>query len=64
MKIIQFVNDTVVDIINVREDATADTIAIVDSIPTFEPKEGYNGVLKYSAENGLYWEYISWEAVD
>jgi hypothetical protein len=35
-----------------------ENITLVDSIPTFEPKEGFNGILKYN-ENGLYWDYES-----
>ena len=57
MKIIQHINGVVVDILNARQDATAANIAVVDSIPAYEPKEGYNGVLKYG-NNGLYWEYV------
>jgi hypothetical protein len=53
MKIIQHINGIVVDILNVRNDATMENIILVDSIPVFEPKEGYNGILKYG-ENGLY----------
>lgn len=56
MKIIQHINGTVVDILNVREDITNNNIAVVDSIPSLEPQEGYNGILKYG-ENGLYWDY-------
>lgn len=56
MKLIQHVNGVVVDIRNAREDATISNIALVDNIPAFEPKDGYNGVLKYG-ENGLYWDY-------
>lgn len=58
MKIIQHINGVVVDIINVRQDVTADSIAVVDSIPSFEPKEGFNGVLMYG-KNGLYWNYVA-----
>ena len=56
MKIIQHVNGVVVDVINVRSDATLENITLTDSIPEFEHREGYNGVLKYN-ENGLYWDY-------
>ena len=56
MKIIQHINGVVVDILNVRNDATTENIALVNSIPEFVPKEGFNGVLKYN-ENGLYWNY-------
>jgi hypothetical protein len=56
MKLIQHINGIVVDILNVRDDATMGTIALVGSIPVFEHREGYNGVLKYG-ENGLYWDY-------
>ena len=57
MKLIQYKNDIVVDILNIREDTTIENIAIVNTIPSFEPKEGYNGILKYTTENGLYWDY-------
>lgn len=57
MKLIQHTNGVVVDILNVKDDATMESIILVDSIPDFEPKEGYNGVLKYN-ENGLYWDYV------
>lgn len=57
MKIIQHINNIVVDIINVRDDVTTGNIAIVNEIPTLEHIEGYNGVLKYDNEKGLYWDY-------
>lgn len=56
MKIIQHNNGVVVDIINARQDATADCIAVVNDIPLLEHREGFNGVLMYG-ENGLYWSY-------
>jgi hypothetical protein len=56
MKLIQHINGVVVDILNVRNDATMESIALVNSIPVFVPKEGYNGILKYG-ESGLYWDY-------
>lgn len=56
MKFIQYINGVVVDILNVRDDATMEGVALVDDIPAFEYREGYNGVLKYN-ENGLYWDY-------
>lgn len=56
MKFIQHINGVVVDILNVRDDAIMESIALVDDIPAFEYREGYNGVLKYN-ENGLYWDY-------
>ena len=56
MKIIQHINGVVVDILNARQDVTAETLAVIESIPVFEHKEGYNGVLMYG-ENGLYWNY-------
>lgn len=56
MKLIQHTNGIVVDILNIKNDATMENIILVDSIPTFEPKEGYNGILKYN-ENALYWDY-------
>ena len=60
MKIIQFNNEDncVVDIINARKDATNENIIVIYDIPKFEPKEGYNGVLKYDQEKQeLYWDY-------
>ena len=57
MKIIQYINGSVVDIINARADATNNNIAVVESIPAFIPKDGYSGLLKFNGES-LYWEYI------
>lgn len=57
MKIIQHINGVVVDILNARIDATIENITVVNELPIFEPREGFNGVLKYSEENGLYWDY-------
>ena len=59
MKLIQINEENkVVDILNIREDATQDSIFVVNDIPTFIPKEGFNGVLMYNKETGLYWDYI------
>jgi hypothetical protein len=63
MKLIQYINGVVVDILNVRNDATMENIALVDSIPVFEHKEGYNGVLKYG-ESGLYWDFEAIPSVE
>ena len=57
MKLIQHINGVVVDVRNARDDMTLENIAIVEGVPTFEPKEGHNGVLMYG-ESGLYWEYV------
>lgn len=56
MKIIQHINGVVVDIINARHDVTIDNIIVVDNIPTFEPRKGYNGILTYNGEE-LLWRY-------
>ena len=56
MKIIQHINGVVVDILSTRHDAIANNIVLVESIPPYEPKEGYNGVLMYS-DAGLHWKY-------
>lgn len=63
MKIIQHINGVVVDVLNARQNATADSIALVDDIPAYEPKEGYNGILMYG-ETGLYWAYEEAPASD
>lgn len=55
MKIIQHIDGIVVDIRTARNDATNNNTVIVDSIPKFEPREGFNGVLKYNGN--LYWDY-------
>ena len=57
MKIIQVNEGKVVDIMRARDDATTENIIVVSEIPVCEPQEGYNGVLMYSADAGLYWEY-------
>lgn len=56
MIIIQHNNGVVVDVFNCRDDATNENIVTASSIPIYEPREGYNGILKYG-ENGLYWDY-------
>ena len=63
MIIIQHSNGVVIDILRCRDDATNENIAVVNSIPAYEPREGYNGVLKYG-ENGLYWDYELSETSD
>lgn len=56
MIIIQHDNDKVTDILRCRDDVTNENIVVAASIPVYEAREGYNGVLKYG-ENGLYWDY-------
>ena len=63
MIIIQHSNGIVIDILLCRDDTTNENIAVVNSIPAYEPREGYNGVLKYG-ENGLYWDYELSETSD
>ena len=59
MKIIQInTENKVVDILNARNDASQNTIFVVNNIPSFEPREGFNGVLMYNPEQGLYWDYV------
>lgn len=57
MKIIQHVDGVVTDILNARDDANNENIAVVSSIPEFIPKDGYSGLLKFDGEL-LYWEYV------
>lgn len=63
MIIIQHSNGIVIDILRCRDDTTNENIAVVNSIPAYEPREGYNGVLKYG-ENSLYWDYELSETSD
>lgn len=63
MIIIQHSNNVVTDILRCRDDTTNENIAVVNSIPDYEPREGYNGVLKYG-ENGLHWDYELSETSD
>lgn len=63
MIIIQHSNGVVIDILRCRDDTTNENIAVVKSIPAYEPREGYNGILKYG-ENGLYWDYELSETSD
>lgn len=56
MKIIQHIDGVVVEIRNAHPGITIENISIVESIPEFEPKKGFYGVLKCD-ENGLYWDY-------
>lgn len=63
MIIIQHSNGIVIDILRCRDDTTNENITVVNSIPAYELREGYNGVLKYG-ENGLYWDYELSETSD
>ena len=58
MKIIQIINNVVVDILDAREDATKENIIVAEAIPEYIHKVGYSGELRYTPESGLYWEYI------
>lgn len=40
------------------EEFTNENVRIVKNIPTFVEKEGYAGVLKYTDEQGIYWDYV------
>ena len=61
MKIIE-INETtgnVSSILDCNDNIKLENLRLVDSIPTFFPEEGYSsGTLKYSEEEGLYWEPI------
>lgn len=50
-KVIDFFN-------NAREDVTQESLRVVPYIPVCEPRAGFNGVLMYNDEQGLYWEYV------
>jgi hypothetical protein len=63
MKLIQHIDGVVVEIRDAREGTTLDNLAIVEAVPTFEPREGCNGVLMYGAD-GLYWDYVEVPHVD
>lgn len=47
----------ITDIRRIGNDTTIENIAVVGDIPKFEPKEGYNGILMYSLDKGIYWDY-------
>jgi hypothetical protein len=55
MKIIQHINGVVIDIRNSHKGITMENVALAEEIPAFEPREGFNGVLKYNGN--LYWDY-------
>lgn len=58
MKIIQINGNVVVNMIDTRDDTTNENIAVVGDIPEFKPLDGYNGILKYNSDTGLYWDYV------
>ena len=58
MKIIQHKDGIVVATYVARDDADNANVIVVDNIPPYEPKEGYNGLLCYDIVKGVYWEYI------
>ncbi len=57
MYVVQINDGKVVDILLARKDADKGTLIAIDSIPAYEPKRGYRGVLKYNTERGVYWDY-------
>lgn len=60
MKLIQFADDgKVTNIISVSNTSSIEKTAYVPNIPEYEQREGFSGILKYSLENGLYWDYIA-----
>jgi hypothetical protein len=58
MKIIQHDNGVVFGIIGTKDNVNIENIAVVDEIPPYIQKSGFSGVLKYSEETGLYWDYV------
>jgi hypothetical protein len=58
MNIIRVKNDKVVLIYKVNGNISLDELRVVDEIPTPERIENKLSVLKYTDEQGLYWEYI------
>lgn len=66
-RLIQFNQEDgkVVDIIKLRDDATATNIAVIDGkFPEHEYKSGYVANLHYNAEEGLHYEYCPVEPID
>lgn len=58
MNIIRVKNDKVVLIYKVNGNISLDELRVVNEIPTPERIENKLSVLKYTDEQGLYWEYI------
>ena len=50
-------DEKVVDHVTVAFDIAAENLVVVDRLPEFIPREGFNGVLCYSKTDGLYWRY-------
>lgn len=57
MKIIQHKNGVVIDIRELRDDASTENTIIVDELPERERRPGFSAFLKYNEEQGLYWDY-------
>ena len=59
MKIIQKDSDNnVVLIADALENTIIEDLRIVTTIPSYTPRDGYLGVLKYDDIMGIYWDYI------
>ena len=58
MNIIRVDNGSVLETLKCSNEFTNDNVKVVNNIPTFIPREGYVGVLKYDDEQGIYWEYV------
>ncbi len=58
MNIIRVKDNKVVLIYRVNGSVSLDELRVVDEIPTPERIENKISILKYSDEQGLYWDYI------
>ena len=62
--IIQVIDGKVVNIVKVMNDITMDNIKLINEIPAYVQKEGYNGFLSYNDEKGIHWDYTEIPKVD
>lgn len=47
----------IIDFRSTGFDIADENIAVIDGIPEFVPRDGYNGVLCYDEAKGIHWSY-------
>lgn len=51
-------NGKVVETRPIKDGLSVENIAVIDSVPALEHKDGFNAFLCYNEADGLYWGYV------
>ena len=57
-------NGKVVETRPIKDGLTVENIAVIDSMPVLEHKEGFDAFLCYNEADGLHWEYVEAPEID